>query len=440
MMFIVKYDWNFYFKSFIYAQILRTEFFYSITINSRHTYVITIILFYYAGSGLTPDSLDSCSTVYRSQPKQAAKLHKGVKYIVADCGGGTVDLTLHQMEDEGRLKELYKASGGAWGSIGVDYHFEMLLVSIFGQAFIERFIKLYPTSWLELMSSFETKKRYFDPTRGSTASNVALPFSFVETFRRTHRRTVEQAIMDNGNRCVQWSTHGSLRLLPHAMNNLFQPVVDNIVRHIQKVISHPSAEGTQYIFLVGGFSESPVLQEAITNEFSNDMVQVVIPQDVSLCTIKGAVLFGLDTSVVQVRHAALTYGVACLHKFDPKIHPSQKKVTREGKEWCTGIFDTFVSINQPISQGKNITRYYNLASSVITSTVITLFSSDKEYNTFITDPGVAKIGELKLEIPRGKSHEVKVTMDFSRTEVTVSAIDNSTGQTASVQIDFLFKQ
>lgn len=36
----------------------------------------------------------------------------GDKYIVADCGGGTVDLTVHQIEEpQGTLKELYKASG-----------------------------------------------------------------------------------------------------------------------------------------------------------------------------------------------------------------------------------------------------------------------------------------------------------------------------------------
>lgn len=32
---------------------------------------------------------------------------------MADCGGGTVDLTVHQIEKpQGTLKELYKASGG----------------------------------------------------------------------------------------------------------------------------------------------------------------------------------------------------------------------------------------------------------------------------------------------------------------------------------------
>ena len=350
-----------------------------------------------------------------------------------------MDLTLHQMEDEGRLKELYKASGGAWGSIGVDYHFEMLLVSVFGQSFLEQFVKLYPVSWLELMNSFEAKKRYFDPSR-KCASNIPIPFSFMESFRRTRRKTVEQAIAEYGDKTIQWTSQGNLRLLPNAMSNLFRPVVTSIVQHIHKVMSHPSATGVEYVFLVGGFSESPVLQQAITHEFGS-LVQVVIPQDMSLCTIKGAVLFGLDTSIINVRHAALTYGVACLHKFDPRIHPSCKKITREGKEWCTDVFDTFVSTNQPVSDKKKITRHYNLASSGIKSTVISLFASDKEYNMFITDPGVTKVAELVLEMSgSGSSRELKVTMDFSKTEVMVHAMDVSTGKSTSVHVDFLFKQ
>ena len=39
--------------------------------------------------------------------------------MVVDCGGGTVDITVHEMEaNGGSLKELHKATGGPYGSIG----------------------------------------------------------------------------------------------------------------------------------------------------------------------------------------------------------------------------------------------------------------------------------------------------------------------------------
>ena len=60
--------------------------------------------------------------------------------MVVDCGGGTVDITVHEVEDQfGTLKELHKATGGACGSVNIDKAFEELLVDIFGQQYIDEY-------------------------------------------------------------------------------------------------------------------------------------------------------------------------------------------------------------------------------------------------------------------------------------------------------------
>ena len=47
-------------------------------------------------------------------------LDRGTRYIVVDCGGGTVDMTVHELDNKmGTLKELYKATGGPYGSVGM---------------------------------------------------------------------------------------------------------------------------------------------------------------------------------------------------------------------------------------------------------------------------------------------------------------------------------
>jgi len=44
----------------------------------------------------------------------------GTRYMVVDCGGGTVDITVYEMESKyGCLKELHKATGGPYGSVGL---------------------------------------------------------------------------------------------------------------------------------------------------------------------------------------------------------------------------------------------------------------------------------------------------------------------------------
>ncbi|KAL3879860.1 hypothetical protein ACJMK2_032139 [Sinanodonta woodiana] len=44
----------------------------------------------------------------------------GSVYMVLDAGGGTIDITVHEVLSDGKLKELHKASGGAWGGTQVD--------------------------------------------------------------------------------------------------------------------------------------------------------------------------------------------------------------------------------------------------------------------------------------------------------------------------------
>jgi len=74
--------------------------------------------------------------------------------------------------------------------------------------------------------------------------------------------------------------------------------------------------------------------------------------------------------------------------------------------------------------------------------VISLFASEKEFVCFVTDPGVKRIGELKVETPeisRGRCRELRMSMIFGDTEISVKAIDCTSGQTAQASVDFLNK-
>uniref|UniRef100_A0A671MW14 Heat shock 70 kDa protein 12A-like n=1 Tax=Sinocyclocheilus anshuiensis TaxID=1608454 RepID=A0A671MW14_9TELE len=118
----------------------------------------------------------------------------GDRYVVVDCGGGTVDLTVHQIRmPEGHLKELYKASGGPYGSIGIDYEFEKLLCKIFGQDFIDQFKIKRPAAWVDLMIAFESRKRAAAPDR-SNPLNINLPFSFIDYYKKFRGHSVEHAL------------------------------------------------------------------------------------------------------------------------------------------------------------------------------------------------------------------------------------------------------
>jgi len=92
---------------------------------------------------------------------------KGTVVMVLDCGGGTVDITIHKLTcnpDERFLcEELLPSSGGCeWGSKYVDHHFEGFLEEFFGPELFTVY-KSNAMARLDILKHFEMLKRKFNP-------------------------------------------------------------------------------------------------------------------------------------------------------------------------------------------------------------------------------------------------------------------------------------
>lgn len=369
-----------------------------------------------------------------------AELQEGDRYVVVDCGGGTVDLTVHQIRlPEGHLKELYKASGGPYGSIGIDYEFEKLLCKIFGQDFVDQFKLKRPAAWVDLMIAFESRKRAAAPDR-TNPLNINLPFSFIDYYKKFRGHSVEHALRKSNVDFVKWSSQGMLRMSPDAMNSLFKPTIDHIIQHLKELFSKPEVSDIKFLFLVGGFAESPLLQAAV-----QDMLQgrsrIIIPHDVGLTILKGAVLFGLDPSVIKVRRSPLTYGVGVLNRFVEGKHPAEKLLVKDGTRWCTDVFDTFICADQSVALGEAVKRSYTPAKPSQQVIVIHVYCAEREAVSFISEHGVRKCGTLKLDVSGTESsaprREIQTLLQFGDTEIRAMALDVSTGRSVRASIDFL---
>ncbi|XP_028279322.1 heat shock 70 kDa protein 12A isoform X3 [Parambassis ranga] len=369
-----------------------------------------------------------------------SELEEGDRYVVVDCGGGTVDLTVHQIRlPEGHLKELYKASGGPYGSIGIDYEFEKLLCKIFGQDFVDQFKIKRPAAWVDLMIAFESRKRAAAPDR-TNPLNINLPFSFIDYYKKFRGHSVEHALRKSNVDFVKWSSQGMLRMNPDAMNALFKPTIDHIIQHLTELFEKPEVSDIKFLFLVGGFAESPLLQQAVQNMLQGRS-RIIIPHDVGLTILKGAVLFGLDPSVIKVRRSPLTYGVGVLNRFVEGKHPPEKLLVKDGTRWCTDVFDTFISADQSVALGEMVKRSYTPAKPSQQVIVIHVYCSEKESVGFISEPGVRKCGTLRLDVSGTEStaprREIQTLMQFGDTEIRAMAVDVSTGRTVKASIDFL---
>lgn len=74
-----------------------------------------------------------------------------------------------------------------------------------------------------------------------------------------------------------------LRLEPKLMLSLFVPTCNSIKDHIASIVQ---LADIHYLFLVGGFAESQVLQKAIRDEF-NKRVRDIVTGSSSLIIIEG---------------------------------------------------------------------------------------------------------------------------------------------------------
>ena len=84
-------------------------------------------------------------------------------------------------------------------------------------------------------------------------------------------------------------------------------------------------EACDYLFLVGGFANSVLLQERIKKAFAAKVIKIIIPPDPGSAVLTGAVAYGLDPSRIRTRRARLTYGCRIMAPFEEGVDPEPKE-------------------------------------------------------------------------------------------------------------------
>ncbi|XP_017164872.1 heat shock 70 kDa protein 12A-like [Poecilia reticulata] len=83
----------------------------------------------------------------------------GTQYIVVDCGGGTIDITVHEVLGGGGLKERHKVSGNDLGGQTVDRKFKQFLREIFPEGIWDEYEQKSPGAAQRIMYDFTNLKQ-----------------------------------------------------------------------------------------------------------------------------------------------------------------------------------------------------------------------------------------------------------------------------------------
>ncbi|WAR12107.1 HS12B-like protein [Mya arenaria] len=261
----------------------------------------------------------------------------GHRYIVADLGGGTADLAVHEILDDHNLREIARSDGDAYGGVLVDNALQEFLSEFFGRDVIQTLIEQQTHGYMEFRRKFESKKRGFKSD--VNAINIKLPLWDLKDAFEACNHCYDVKPMQSTQERLNLCTMG-----------FFDTAVDGIVKFIQQIRTTDELGMIHTILMFGGFSESKYVQERIENEIPG--VRLVIPTDPSLAVLKGAVLYGKTPRAITERIARFSYGFSVGRPFEEGIDPEELKYTKNGKKYCGSIFEKLITKGQILKQGQ----------------------------------------------------------------------------------------
>lgn len=337
---------------------------------------------------------------------------------------------MHEVKRNIQLRELARASGGKWGGISVDMTFKSVLAEITTEKMIENYSYKYPSDYLELFTQFENIKRRFKKGYDlNSVTTLTLPFSFNKECLETLGRDFTTLIGSSKFKDQIIVKRDKMRIKLTLFETFFQPPCSGIIKHMEQLFQSPNVRDVKKILMVGGFSESWILQECIQKAFPDR--QVIVPKEASLAVLRGAVMFGFFPNTITSRIAKYTYGVDMNVAFDPAIHEESKREIIEGVEYCTGKFDTHVRAGEELFIDEALAqRYYIPVTPKQSFVTFRVYFTEKSCPEYVDQCTI--LGHVVINVPVGsKDRIVDVRMKFGRTELAVEAFVLNTGETAA---------
>ncbi|XP_060065171.1 heat shock 70 kDa protein 12A-like [Ylistrum balloti] len=360
-----------------------------------------------------------------------ALFEEGSRFLVVDMGGGTIDMTVHEITVDQCIREIRRASGGAYGGTTVDKAFLTFLQQVFGAEILEKLMQDAMTDYLDLFSEFEMKKRTFKSGSGRKFV-LQIPVKLKDLYERmTGNKLADSMTKFSKSASIK---KNKMHIGLEKCTEFFSEAMSGTMSHVLEVMN----DDITTVVLVGGFSESSLVQAQFEEMFPNKVI--VCPQDPGLAVLKGAVLYGFDSHVIKSRVMKYTYGIELNKVFEPKLHSPQNKFwCPTNNQWyCCKCFDPFFMAEQEVEVGSIVTKFYSPGpnQNVVEITVYASF----QLPTYVNEPSCFKIGKITVKRPaQGWNPQALLQVDvmFGGTEFTVKVSDTCQGSSYVNKFDFL---
>ncbi|XP_053408420.1 heat shock 70 kDa protein 12B-like [Mercenaria mercenaria] len=355
----------------------------------------------------------------------------GSKYIVLDAGGGTIDFTVHEVQSQYSLREVRAANGGDWGGTMVDKAFENFLIDLAGETVFNTFKHSETVDWLHLSRDFELKKQAAG-TQSEGNVFMHFPVSLIDLFETEQERkiTIKDAIVASKYGKTVELKRDKLKISHSTVEKLFEDSIQQIVKHVQKLMKDERMADVKAILMVGGYSESPLLQRAVKSALPG--INIVIPQEASSAVFRGALIFGHNPITITERVLKYTYGINVFMPFVDGKHPENKRRKTDTGDRCGDIFHKLIEKELRVTPGETqVKKYYTSAHKKQAVMRFDIFISEEKTPTYVDDKGCTKIGTIEIDFEDPDDlpgRRVSLTMLLGGTEIIVELEDEKTGK------------
>lgn len=355
----------------------------------------------------------------------------GTTYMIVDLGGGTADITVHKKIANGKLKEMKRASGGPWGGTAIDGAFIKLLGDIIGGPVFAAFMKEQSYDYLDFMRDFETVKRNLK-LDSTDSVNIKLPASLHDTCRNMMGKDFKQLVKDAKKDKLITFVGDKMKIDPDTAKGLFRKATDKIVGHIKRILQEDdTGKEISLILMVGGFSESPFVQDVIKKEFQDKMgKKVLVPNEAGISVLNGAVVFGRQPENIASRVLRFTYGAKVTPIFRPGFHDIGRKFITDGKERCDNVFSTFIATGTQVELGHTVQEKYKTLRPFQSEMTLEIFVTEDASPSYTDEPGCRFLGKLNVDVPHpsAENHSMDVIYEFGDTELHITALEEDSSE------------
>ena len=334
---------------------------------------------------------------------------------------------------------MHKASGGAWGGIKVDEEFYQLLIAIIGAPTFKKFCDANKSDQLDLQRELETKKRTITPSVQGKIT-VKVPVAIAKTYEEENDETIKEAIENSPYAGKITWINDKLRIDADIFKSLFKSCTDKICCHIKELLQKPSVKGTNIFLMVGGFSESVMVQDAVTKSIRQVLPhsKIIIPEDAGITVLKGAVIFGHRPISITHRVSKYTYGINISPPFDARRHPEDHKVCVDGFERCRDVFKQYIQEGDSIQVGQAKSGRHITLKPNQKEMLLKIFATPKHDPNFVDEDDCELLGNVVVNLPDSDERiKVEVRMMFGETELAVEAEELHKNTKTRAYFDFL---